>query len=276
MGANILLGGVNLEEYLEPTKALLLSHGIVMQDSDNDGEPTEQELESTISTLATNRYNAGRSQGRSDVTSSPNSYSLYTSAQYNSYGTSRYNAGVAAGKATLPQHYIKINTANGSFEIPYAYICEADLYRQVASSALHPNLSIADQSGSADHSSYSNLFVEGSGVAVIKHAMESTVVASTINPVQYRYSYNMVDDRYIDPKDYKVPGTEADPIYIVPFNTKFSARAYAYSYCSIYENNYIKITIYGKSVAKAYGTERYYWSTDVCSGWSSRNVAIYP
>ena len=54
-----------------------------------------------ITITATSRYNSGRTQGQTDVTSSPNSYSLYTAVQYSSYGTSRYNAGVTAGKASL-------------------------------------------------------------------------------------------------------------------------------------------------------------------------------
>ena len=53
-------------------------------------------LASSVQALATNRYNVGRTQGRSDVTGSPNSYSLYTKSQYDSNYTSGYNAGVSA------------------------------------------------------------------------------------------------------------------------------------------------------------------------------------
>ena len=41
-------------------------------------------------------YNSGRSQGQSDVTSSPNSYSLYTKAQYDANYSSGWNNGVSA------------------------------------------------------------------------------------------------------------------------------------------------------------------------------------
>ena len=43
-----------------------------------------------------NGYSAGRTQGRSDVTNSPNSYSLYTKSQYDANYTGGYNAGVTA------------------------------------------------------------------------------------------------------------------------------------------------------------------------------------
>lgn len=63
-------------------------------------------MATNIASAGTNKYNAGRRQGRADVTAAPNSYSLYTSAQYASYGTQRYNngynAGVAAGKNAVP------------------------------------------------------------------------------------------------------------------------------------------------------------------------------
>lgn len=63
-------------------------------------------MATNIVSAGTNKYNAGRQQGRADVTAAPNHYSLYTSAQYASYGTQRYNngynAGVAAGKNAVP------------------------------------------------------------------------------------------------------------------------------------------------------------------------------
>lgn len=63
-------------------------------------------MATNIASAGTNKYNAGRRQGRADVTAAPNSYSLYTSAQYASYGTQRYNngynAGVVAGKNAVP------------------------------------------------------------------------------------------------------------------------------------------------------------------------------
>lgn len=44
-------------------------------------------------------YQSGRTQGQNDVKGSPNSYGLYTSSQYSSYGTQRYNAGYSAGQS---------------------------------------------------------------------------------------------------------------------------------------------------------------------------------
>ena len=59
-------------------------------------------MATNIASAGTNKYNAGRRQGRADVTANPKSYSLYTAAQYTSYGTAQYNAGVAAGKNAVP------------------------------------------------------------------------------------------------------------------------------------------------------------------------------
>ena len=42
---------------------------------------------------ATGVYNNGRSQGRSDVTSNPNGYGLYTKSQYDSNWSNGYNSG---------------------------------------------------------------------------------------------------------------------------------------------------------------------------------------
>lgn len=74
-------------------------------------------ISTAIANIASNKYNAGvaaadaranpasanwqngRAQGRSDVTSSPNSYGLYTKAQYNANHTAGYNAGVTAADA---------------------------------------------------------------------------------------------------------------------------------------------------------------------------------
>lgn len=52
-------------------------------------------------------YSAGRTQGRSDVTNSPNSYSLYTKAQYDANYTGGYNAGVTAA-----DNRANVNSAN--------------------------------------------------------------------------------------------------------------------------------------------------------------------
>lgn len=53
------------------------------------------EIVCDATTFADNWYNSGRTQGRNDVTGSPNSYSLYTKAQYDA----NYNEGVAKGES---------------------------------------------------------------------------------------------------------------------------------------------------------------------------------
>ena len=59
----------------------------------SDKSPTA--IANAIRTISTNRYNAGRTQGQNDVKGNPNSYGLYTSAQY----TANYNAGYSAGQS---------------------------------------------------------------------------------------------------------------------------------------------------------------------------------
>ena len=44
---------------------------------------TPSAIVNSINTIYTNRYSAGITQGRNDVTDSPNTYGLYTSTQYN-------------------------------------------------------------------------------------------------------------------------------------------------------------------------------------------------
>ena len=58
---------------------------------------TPAAISAAISAISTNRYNAGRTQGQNDVKGSPNSYGLYTGAQY----TANYNAGYNAGRASV-------------------------------------------------------------------------------------------------------------------------------------------------------------------------------
>ena len=50
-----------------------------------------------IDSVGTNKYDSGRTQGRNDVTGSPNSYSLYTKSQYDANYSNGYNAGAATG-----------------------------------------------------------------------------------------------------------------------------------------------------------------------------------
>ena len=59
-------------------------------------------MATNIGTVGTNKYNSGyssgRSQGQNDVKNSPNSYGLYTQAQYNAnkvaYKTGNFNTGL--------------------------------------------------------------------------------------------------------------------------------------------------------------------------------------
>ena len=44
---------------------------------------TPSKIVEAIKAIYNNRYTAGRTQGRNDVTNSPNTYGLYTSTQYN-------------------------------------------------------------------------------------------------------------------------------------------------------------------------------------------------
>ncbi len=60
-------------------------------------DATFQVMADNIGTVGTNKYDSGRTQGRSDVTSSPNSYSLYTKSQYDANYTNGYNSGAATG-----------------------------------------------------------------------------------------------------------------------------------------------------------------------------------
>ena len=60
---------------------------------------TPAAISAAISAISTNRYNAGRTQGQNDVKGSPNSYGLYTGAQYTANYNAGYNAGVTAGQA---------------------------------------------------------------------------------------------------------------------------------------------------------------------------------
>ena len=54
-------------------------------------------MAANIGSVGTNKYSAGRRQGRSDVTSSPNSYGLYTKSQYDSnYSTGQANGSNSA------------------------------------------------------------------------------------------------------------------------------------------------------------------------------------
>lgn len=79
---------------------------------------TPAAISAAISAISTNRYNAGRTQGQNDVKGSPNSYGLYTGAQY----TANYNAGYNAGRASvINTNYritvlLKADVYNGSNE----------------------------------------------------------------------------------------------------------------------------------------------------------------
>ena len=68
------------------------------------GSKTPTAISTAISAIHTNRYSAGRTQGQNDVKGSPNSYGLYTAAQYTANYNAGYNAGIANGDV---KHQVK-------------------------------------------------------------------------------------------------------------------------------------------------------------------------
>ena len=67
-----------------------------------------------ICTAGANKYNSGRTQGRSDVTGSPNSYSLYTKSQYDANYNSGYNNGASASASNACVFAAVTNGGSGS------------------------------------------------------------------------------------------------------------------------------------------------------------------
>ncbi len=65
---------------------------ITAQGVSTAADATFDTMAANITAAGTARYNAGRTQGRKDVTSSPNTYNLYTKAQYDA----NYSKGVTA------------------------------------------------------------------------------------------------------------------------------------------------------------------------------------
>ena len=57
-------------------------------------------------------YNSGRSQGQTDVKNSPNSYGLYTKSQYDGNWNNGYNSGYSAGRTSVSYSTI-IGTSGG-------------------------------------------------------------------------------------------------------------------------------------------------------------------
>ena len=63
--------------YINQIIAKLRTYGITISDYSSPSD-----IVSAIQTIATNRYNSGRTTGRNRVTSDPNSYNLYSESQY--------------------------------------------------------------------------------------------------------------------------------------------------------------------------------------------------
>ena len=69
-----------------------VASAITAQGVSTAADATFDTMAANITAAGTARYNAGRTQGRKDVTSSPNTYNLYTKAQYDA----NYSKGVTA------------------------------------------------------------------------------------------------------------------------------------------------------------------------------------
>ncbi len=117
---------------------------ITAQGVSTAADATFDTMAANITAAGTARYNAGRTQGRKDVTSSPNTYNLYTKAQYDAnyskgvtaadnranpnsvnYKTG-YNAGYAAGNAASS---LKRKSVSQYFSLPNLvkdYVCTID------------------------------------------------------------------------------------------------------------------------------------------------------
>ena len=94
-------------------------------------------MATNIGTVGTNKYNSGyssgRSQGQSDVKNNPNSYSLYTAAQYNTYGTQRYNSGYNAGVSAGGSGKYKVNSGTTTITFPAGEWCTISIYTGLSS-----------------------------------------------------------------------------------------------------------------------------------------------
>ena len=58
-------------------------------------------ISNAISSIATNNYNSGRTQGQNDVKNNPNGYALYNKTQYDQNYNNGYNAGYSQGKSPV-------------------------------------------------------------------------------------------------------------------------------------------------------------------------------
>ena len=85
-----------LEQSFQDGCDIIVSGCTTYGSTPSSNSPTD--IVNAIKNIYDNRYNAGRTQGQTDVKNNPGSYGLYTSSQYSSYGTSQYNAGRTQGQ----------------------------------------------------------------------------------------------------------------------------------------------------------------------------------
>lgn len=79
-------------------------------------------MATNIGSVGTNKYNSGRTQGRSDVTGSPNSYSLYTKSQYDANYSNGYNSGYSNGTSASASNvcvYAAVNNNGSGSNVAY-------------------------------------------------------------------------------------------------------------------------------------------------------------
>ena len=115
-GNNVETKLIDLNKSLDETKKSVADGKKLVATSISDqgvataSDATFQIIADNIGDVGSNKYNSGRTQGRSDVTSSPNTYNLYTKSQYDA----NYNAGVSAGGGIKEQQVITGNNGTGS------------------------------------------------------------------------------------------------------------------------------------------------------------------
>lgn len=84
-----------LKKFVGDGKSKVAS-AITAQGVSTAADATFDTMAANVTKAGTVRYNAGRTQGRNDVTSSPNSYNLYTKGQYDQNYSNGYSNGVTA------------------------------------------------------------------------------------------------------------------------------------------------------------------------------------
>ena len=114
-----------------------------------------------------NGYSTGRTQGRTDVKNSPNSYSLYTKAQYDTNYTNGYNAGsnvpiyaighYAISPASKTTYYVP----NGSLNYCSSNMSISGNKVVVAKSGKYRIIILCAWTGSAVSNAWAKLYING-------------------------------------------------------------------------------------------------------------------